>query len=412
MLPPVLEIYVVWHPADAEGCIIAKRIVDHFHGTAFSGLIGGAIEVYARSEGWSRSDDAPRPLPWWDNNPISGVEQPSFVAVVPILGVGMAKAVQKDGPWKAYVSAFAQARAAGPDRVGIFPYRLDARATDGTTLSEILGNFQCIATSLNSPTEEAIPDICRDLSQGVAQLLRRNSSRLKVFISHTKRSSAGSEGYIQALIAAVREVIGNTRLQEFFDARDLQPGCDWDTELRFEASTSALLSLRTDLYPSRAWCQREVLIAKCSGMPVITMDAIETGEERGSFLMDHVPRVPVRRDDGNWRKADIHKGLNVLVDECLKRALWQRQEELAIARGPGINIAWWAPHAPEPATLAEQLDAWKNAGRSPAGTVRILHPDPPLGPDELKVLNQIASLAGISGGLDIMTPRLLAARGG
>ena len=49
MLPPVLEIYVVWHTKDAEGQTIADTLLGHFRGTAFSGLIGGAVEVYVRS---------------------------------------------------------------------------------------------------------------------------------------------------------------------------------------------------------------------------------------------------------------------------------------------------------------------------------------------------------------------------
>ena len=63
MLPPVLEIYVVWHPGDAAGAQICEEFLEHFHGSAFSGLIGGAIEVYARSTGWQGKGDAPRPIP-------------------------------------------------------------------------------------------------------------------------------------------------------------------------------------------------------------------------------------------------------------------------------------------------------------------------------------------------------------
>jgi len=51
MLPPVLEIYVVWHGGDKPAAQIAREIVEHFHGTIFSGLIGGAIEVYVRNTG-------------------------------------------------------------------------------------------------------------------------------------------------------------------------------------------------------------------------------------------------------------------------------------------------------------------------------------------------------------------------
>ena len=46
MLPPVLEIYVVWHPDDESGQDIADEIIQHFRGSAFTGLIGGAVEVF------------------------------------------------------------------------------------------------------------------------------------------------------------------------------------------------------------------------------------------------------------------------------------------------------------------------------------------------------------------------------
>jgi len=47
-----------------------------------------------------------------------------------------------------------------------------------------------------------------------------------------------------------------------------------------------------------------MLIAKRAGMPIVILDAPVLGEERGSFLMDHVPRVPVRLE-ADRRKSDI-----------------------------------------------------------------------------------------------------------
>jgi hypothetical protein len=217
---------------------------------------------------------------------------------------------------------------------------------------------------------------------------------------------------VRELIERLRSVINGTRLRHFFDANDLQPGVEWDNELRAQASTGALLAVRTDLYASREWCQREMLIAKREGMPVIILNVLEHGEERGSFLMDHVPRVPVRRTSDGWSAADIRVALGVLVDECLKRALWQRQGDLAGQRAD-LEIAWWAPHAPEPATLVAWLVAERKAGRLfDDRPLRIIHPDPPLGRDEELVLGELVTCAGINGVLDIMTPRLLAARGG
>jgi len=208
-------------------------------------------------------------------------------------------------------------------------------------------------------------------------------------------------------------LIRTTQLREFFDASDLQPGRDWDVELRDNAATSALLAIRTDLYASREWCQREMLIAKREGMPVIILDALGEAEERGSFLMDHVPRVPARMDGGRWRKTDVYRALNLLVDECLKRALWRRQQELA-CNELILPVAWWAPHAPEPITLSKWLEDERQQGRLALDgeDLIILHPDPPLGAEEKSVLQQMLLFGGIKRRLDVMTPRLLAARGG
>ena len=413
MLPPVLEVYVVWHPRDTAGRQIAEEIVEHFHGTLFSGLIGGAIEVYVRSGGWRADTDAPRPLPLRANVLPPAVRQAMFTAVVPILGNELAAAVQQDASaWQTYIRAIAAAQASAPHRVGVFPYQLDRRVVNQTVLGEVLSPFQCIGASAIGAGETLKSARCRDLSQAVAQFLGKD--RLTVFISHTTRKSSGEARDVQALIATVREAIRSSRLREFFDASDLQPGQDWDRELRNKAATSALLAIRTDLYPSREWCQREMLIAKREGMPVIIMDALGDAEERGSFLMDHVPRVAVRMVEGHWRKVDVHRGLNLLVDECLKRVLWGHQANLAERERGALKVTWWAPHAPEPITLSNWLEGARVAGRLPSRgkDILILHPDPPLGADEKLVLQEMLRLAGIKNRLDVMTPRILAARSG
>lgn len=415
MLPPVLEIYVVWHPGDPAGRTIADEIIQHFRGTSFTGLIGGAVEVFIRCEGWRSAIDAPRPIPMPGATPPNHIEQAQFTAVVPILGNELAAAVEGAGVWRDFVQTIADAQKATPDRVGIFPYRLDAGATNATALGVALGAYQTIAANApEAPHDNAEALRCRDLAQGLTQFMSGEpDARLTAFISHTKRSTAPELGDVNALIASVRSVIGATRLQEYFDASDLQPGTDWSNELKINAASSALLCLRTDLYPSREWCQKEVLIAKRNGMPVIVLDAIGYAEERGSFLMDHVPRAPIRSDGVEWKRRDVYRALNLLVDECLKRELWKRQRQLSEASGE-LAVSWWAPHAPEPVTLVQWLETAKAAGRLPGADekLRILHPDPPLGPDEKAVLDQILSFGGLEGKLDVMTPRQLAARGG
>jgi hypothetical protein len=145
-------------------------------------------------------------------------------------------------------------------------------------------------------------------------------------------------------------------------------------------------------------------------MPVVILDALIDGEERGSFLMDHVARVPNVSGVEDYGDRAILRALNQLVDESLKRELWTHQRRVT-NDGAAWDVAWWAPHAPEPLTLADWLSG-ALGGLPEAGDIRVLHPDPPLGPVERDALEQLAALSGLANRLDVMTPRGLAARGG
>lgn len=409
MLPPILEIYVVWHPGDADGAQVADKLLDHFRGTAFSGLIGGAIEVYVRSESQSgRMEDSPALIPTLEAPPYD-LAVPAYTAVVVVAGTELADAVQSPGAWRDYIEQVAGARAANPDTIGLFPVQVAPLALDKTHLGAVLGGHQqAAADAWGKPKFEET--LCRDIAQGIAQMVDPDHQRLRVFISHTKRFDTTEKGAVVRLVDLVREVIAGTRLGEFLDARDLQPGEDWAPRLIEEAAHSALLAVRTDLYSSRPWCQREVLTAKRHGMPVVVLDGLRRGEERGSFLMDHVPRIAGHRKPEGWGKEAISAALNQLVDECLKRALWQAQQRIA-SGSLGVDVDWWAPHAPEPATFGDWLTGIDRDAKRDEPVI-VLHPDPPLGDDERDVLTQIGRLAGLNGPVRFLTPRGLAVHGG
>ena len=409
VLPPVMDVIVTWHPDDDLGPLVAQSLVEHFHGTVFSGLIGGAVEVYVRWAGWSGAGDMPRSMPFPTDVSADDGTQPRFVAVVPVMSRAMAEAVSDCGPWFDYLTQIPAAQAAYPSRVAFFPLMTSARL-EGSVLDSILGGRQRTG---RVATRDDVADgqWRRDLIQGLTQFIHGPGSRIQVFISHT-RQSARTGSTITELTALASTAIGDSRLGEFFDARDLQPGEDWAARLREAAGNSAVLALRTDLYASRAWCQEELLTAKLAGAPVVILDALEDGEERGSFLMDHVPRVPVRRESHGWSRNDVDRALSLLVDEALKRALWRRQRELA-EEVETMNIDWWAPHAPEPITLAAWLEKHLEKISRPApAPLLVLHPDPPLGDPERDVLDQVLRLAGSVRDLDVLTPRQLAARAG
>jgi hypothetical protein len=418
MLKPVLEVYVVWHPQDRDGEAIANEIAEHFHGGAYASLLGGSMEVYMRSAGWASAEDSPRPIEWPSNAvPSSGVAPAQFVAVVPVTGLALNRSVNRSGSaWHTYLDAISSAEQRDPEHVRVIPVRGDAFA-DGH-LAELLGTNQYAGAqdAYSEAPEAASPARHRDLAQGLAQWINAASGEvLQVFISHTKRLGTPDEPVAQ-LVADVRTAFSSGRISTFYDAHDLKAGADWDAALRRNAATSALLALRTDLYSTREWCQREMLTAKVHGMPIVILDALTAGEARGSFLMDHAPRIPVRRNaTGRFEIADIRRAIDLLADAWLQRALWQRLQQQANEL-PLLDGFWWAPQAPEPSTLARWLAAPgdDNAPRitrtAPGATLRILHPDPPLAADETSVLQQITSMAGYAQ-LDLTTPRLLASRG-
>lgn len=446
MLGPVLEVYLVWHPKDAASAAVAEALAEHFQGGAYAGLLAGSMEVYMRSAGWAAEGDAPRAIQWPGQAGVAGGLVPAqFVVVLALIGAGLNRAASTVAdPWCAWFERVAQAQAQDPAQVRVLAVRQGV--TPSGRLARLIGADQCLAEPdpHAEPAEPATDLICRDLVQALARWISPvPDERLQVFISHTKRQGTPAEP-VASLVSAVREVIDAGRVSSFYDAHDLQPGERWDSALRDNAASCALLALRTDLYASREWCQREMFTAKLHGMPVVVLDALSSGESRGSFLMDHTPRIPVRCDaQGTWGRAPIRRALNLLADAWLQRVLWLRLQQQAGSQGRLAHY-WWAPQAPEPSTLARWLTAPLGSGagsgagsggagsaaaadpearpsqgraaprmpaQAPGSDLRILHPDPPLAEDERAALQQLVALAGY-GQLDLTTPRLMAARGG
>lgn len=404
LIPPILEVFVLWHPGDAAGEHITDTLLEHFHGTAFAGLVGGAVEVYTRSAGWDAPDGPPRPLPFMEPLP-NGLASAAVTVVVPLLGTHLARAAESDDQWRGYLEAVAAAHDSGRG-VAVFGLRIDDAATaPGTQLATIFGSSQLLDQA--GATDGAA--LARDLAHSIGGFVNGTPGQpLRVFISHTKRNSPDEEpDRVDQLVGLVREVIGQTHLRPFFDAADLQPGVTWEEELTAAAGSSALLIVRTDLYASRDWCQREVLAAKRADMPVVALQALSEGEERGSFLMDHVPSVSCDRSNVDEQRAAIETALNKLVDEALKRSLWEHQR----AQLASYGFDWLPANAPEPTTIA----AWLRTVHKPVteeDRIFVLHPDPPLGHAEVEAIGDVLAIAKLDGLVEILTPRTFASRGG
>jgi hypothetical protein len=399
LLRPILEVFVIWHPRDKLGQAVLGALVHHFHSTTFSGLAGGAVEVYERSVGWHTPGGSPRPLSFMEPWPHE-LPEAQFTALIPVLGTGMARACAQDPQWRQYMQEVADA--AERADVGVYPVRDPSSGISGSELANIAGRLQEIPANTTTST----PDLCREVCQAIAQGLRTvgELQRIKVFVSHTKHSSLREEGEGERLYESVRRAIAQTRLADFFDAHDLQAGEDWAKRLDEEAGECALLMVRTDQYAAREWTQREVLMAKERDVPMVGLYALRAGEQRGSFLMDHMPTVPC---DPKEPMSGIQSALNRIVDEALKHALWRAQSVYLKEHG----FDWLPVHSPEPVTMAPWLGKHRKE-RPHDDHVWVIHPDPPLGPREKDVIRGLCRLAGFEEKVDVFTPRTFAAAGG
>lgn len=400
-IPPILDVFAVWHPDDATGAELFAKLHEHFHSPAFSGLAGGAVEVYARSVPWE--DGAP-PRAFGIATPLgAGLPAAQFNAIVVNVDTHLLRAAANPAnPWNAYLREIADL--AQRPGVGVYPVVAEGLRWGTSVVGQILGGLQTLPAAVNMDSGL----LGRELAQAVTQQIQREAKRpvrLTVFVSHTKhRSSEESARSGPVMFERVRDHIQRSHLSAFFDAQDIQPGGNWAKTLENAAESSALLMIRTDVYAAREWTQREVQAAKRSGMPVVCMYALTAGEERGSFLMDHVPSVVCDLDDPD---PGVTLALNRLVDETLKDTLWQSQT--SYLSGDGFD--WLPAQSPEPTTLAPWLASHQKT-QPDDRHLWVIHPDPPLGPAEREVLLQLCALAGYDVDVDILTPRTFAARGG
>jgi hypothetical protein len=131
---------------------------------------------------------------------------------------------------------------------------------------------------------------------------------LRLFISHAKIDGLP---LAQALRYQIKTI---GWLQSFYDAGDLPGGRNWERELERGVGSSLIVMLRTEIYDSRYWCQKEVLWADEYATPAVLVDArTELQHSAGSLPFDRVPVV--RIPDGNLMRVlflALREGLRFL----------------------------------------------------------------------------------------------------
>ena len=226
------------------------------------------------------------------------------------------------------------------------------------------------------------------------------SGHLRLFISHAKLDGLPLAYALKGQIEALGW------LQNFYDAKDLPPGSDWQKELERGVGSSLIVILRTEAYDGRYWCQQEVLWADEYATPAVLVDArTNLNHPAGTLPLDRIPTV--RIPDGNLMRI-----LFLALREGLRFLLFMRRIEQLKADGqlPSPLELRAFSYPPSMAALLRACRALAGS-KEPASTPRmILYPDPPLRSGSYEAAQ--ALVASYAPGARLLTPQGLAATPG
>lgn len=274
------------------------------------------------------------------------------------------------------------ATSAQPSVLRVFPVPLTANAT---RLPNAVVQTNFLRFDGSSPDLQwsrigsgLVHELCRWLQgqprfTAVAAL---SEAPICVFLSHAKADGA-------AIASEFKEHLHTrTRLESFFDVRDIAPGFRFEREIELRIEKSILLVIRTDVYGTREWCQREVLAAKRAGVPILVVDALETAERRTFPYLGNVPTI--RYATGAPERHE--RVLDLLLDETLRQLHFRKRVERFVdgARGSRPVVLNCAP---ELVRFALTREFERRDGARPRGRRRhVVYPDPPLSGPEVDVL--------------------------
>jgi hypothetical protein len=367
-------VYVVWRPeagADgvdkSRGLELARLIYSTFARDIERPLNHGlGIPVFFRSVA-SRQGSRNTPLP-------IDLEQAERSAVIVLVNGAMVM----DSEWGDYITELSGYASASNGKHRIFPVSLSQGALH---FDSALGRTNFIryhefASDGGRNSSELMlwltHELCRFLNRPRSTALDAAPSPkpIRLFISHAKQDGV-------PLAEKFREAIADTPAATFFDSIDIAPGYDFSAEIEGNIRDSTLLVLQSDVYSSRPWCRREVLMAKKLHRPIMIVNAIEEDEKRSFPYMGNVPVI--RWTGQNHQRIiglALREHLRFLYYECrieaLRRAGRIPEGALVLSRPPEIldfqNIAAQAAKEKDRKTL-------------------LIYPDPPLGAEEDMLLS-------------------------
>lgn len=219
------------------------------------------------------------------------------------------------------------------------------------------------STSVLDNWEEFKTRLFDDLIRFIAD---KGNNKVRIFISHSKKDK-DNIGEVRA--KQLRDYLrSETKLDSFFDVNDIMDGDRFDKQIEEGVDDALLLILFSSTYSSREWCRREALRAKEKSVPSVAVFLINKDIDR---IYPYIGNMPSACYTDDWRP---------IVNLLLRTALDQYNEKLLLGEiASGDDETQVLPYPPEAYSFSI-LDSTKQC---------VLYPEPPLGEEELTVLNKI-----------------------
>lgn len=373
-----LSVFIVWHPNYLEGQQMADFLYSVLCRDSSKPLIRSmGIPVYFRS---TKGEN--------QNQPIAiDFAESDFTAVIALVSDEFVI----DKEYGNYLDKIFDECNSVSKKRRIYPIAISKNAFNVTAkLSSI--NFIRAKSNSNDCNPETKENIFSQIKSPVLHELSRLlmnmkkatdeidsltiSPPIKLFISHSKHDESKLDA------ARFRDYINSqTQLKTFFDTNDIAYGSNFGDEIKKAANRheSALVVFQSDSYSEREWCRIEVLEAKSAGCPIVIVNAIEKGEKRAFPYL------------GNYPSIRFKNNFQDIIDLTLEQVLFNLHTKLfidSLTTMYGIKADRILSTSPELFNFiqlkAQGLREGENFGL-------VVYPDPPLGSEEMEILNKLDS---------------------
>jgi len=363
-----LSLFVVWHPSFAEGMTMANDLYSIFCRDIEEPLSRGlGIQVYNRSVSLIPIDT-------------NGATRNAIILLID-------ENYMVESDFQEYTK---QLVSLTDDNTRIYPIALCKQATGircGLDSIQFI-RYQDGFINIREEYDRGLKKIKSELLHDCARLLMnfqpvwmdkpgsKIPSPVKLFLSHAKKDGEETTKKFKLFVES------ETKLDVFFDTVDIADGYEFEKQIEANIENAALVVFHTDEYSSREWCRIEVLVAKRNKCSIVVVHDIKDGEKRAFPYMGNTPTITLKQKENSSFIEILTLTLHQVVNNLYQRELLKSfEEKFKDYKAEFVTIT-------SPPELFNYIDLYKMKFTEKKKLI-VLYPEPPLGAEELRILNDL-----------------------